>query len=130
MKTNLLKSIFISLILVMGVSNAWAYDVAKNAVIYMDNSAANWTYSNIYFVINSNGYPMSAVANTQLYVHKRTDNTWGGYSSVRFFAATSSWGGNNASLGSESNMSSYGANLTNTITNYGFGAEYYVIKLD
>ncbi len=120
----------ILILLLMGVSNAWAYDVAKNAVIYMDNSAANWTYSNIYFVINSNGYPMSAVANTQLYVHKRTDNTWGGYSSVRFFAATSSWGGNNASLGSESNMSSYGANLTNTITDYGFGAEYYVIKLD
>ena len=120
----------ILILLLLGVSNAWAEDVAKDAVIYMDNSAANWTYSNIYFVINSNGYPMSAVDHTKLYVHKRIDNTWGSYSSVRFFAATSSWGGNNASLGSESNMSSYGANLTNTITKYGFGAEYYVIKLD
>ena len=120
----------ILILLLMGVSNVWAEDVAKNAVIYMDNSAANWTYSNIYFVINSNGYPMSEVTNTKLYVHKRTDNTWGGYESVRFFAATSSWGGNNASLGNENNMSSYGANLTNTITKYGFSAEYYVIKLD
>ena len=56
----------ILILLLMGVSNAWAADVAKNAVIYMDNSAANWTYSNIYFVINSNGYPMSEVTNTKL----------------------------------------------------------------
>lgn len=110
----------------------WGADVQQNAIIYMDNSAAGWDYSNIYFVINStNGYPMTAVANTKLYVHKRSAGTWSGYSNVRFFAATASWGGDDASMGSESNMASYGANLTNTQTNYGFnGNNYYAIKLN
>lgn len=116
----------------MGINTIWAADVQQNAIIYMDNSAAGWDYSNIYFVINNtNGYPMTAVANTKLYVHKRAANTWGGYSNVRFFAATGSWGGDDASMVSESNMVSHGANLTNTQTNYGFnGNNFYVIKLD
>lgn len=128
-----LKMLLIAIgLMVTSINTAWAADVQKNAIIYMDNSAASWSYSNIYFVINNtNGYPMSAVANTKLYVHKRSADTWGGYSNVRFFAATSSWGGDDASMGSESNMVSYGANLTNTQTNYGFnGDNYYVIKLD
>ena len=73
---------------------------------------------------------MTPVDNTKLYVHKRTDNDWTGYTNVRFFATTASWGDPTASTTSESNMVTYGANLTNTVTNYGFNAEYYVIKLD
>lgn len=133
MKTNLLKSIFISLILVMGVSNAWGADVQKNAIIYFDNSASQWSYAYHYFAINeSYGYKMTKVNNTLLYVHKRTDNTWGGYSSIRLFATTSSWGDPTASgLGGYNNMKSYGANITNTYTNYGFNANnYYYIKPD
>ena len=133
MKNSKLKWLLLSIVLsIASINTIWAADVQKNAIIYMDNSAAGWSYSNIYFVINStNGYPMSAVANTKLYVHKRSANTWSGYSNVRFFAATSSWGGDDASMVSESNMVSHGANLTNTQTNYGFnGNNYYVIKLD
>ena len=126
------KSLTILLFFALSIGQMQAADVQQNAIIYMDNSAAGWDYSNIYFVINStNGYPMTAVANTKLYVHKRSAGTWSGYSNVRFFAATSSWGGDDANMGSESNMASYGANLTNTQTDYGFnGNNYYVIKLD
>ena len=38
MKTNLLKSIFISLILVLGVSNAWAYNEYNKQYLYFDGS--------------------------------------------------------------------------------------------
>ena len=126
------KIFLTTLLLTLGVGQMWGADVQQNAIIYMDNSAAGWDYSNIYFVINNtNGYPMTAIANTKLYVHKRSAGTWSEYSNVRFFAATSSWGGDDASMGSESNMVSYGANLTNTQTNYGFnGNNFYVIKLD
>ncbi len=132
LKNTSLFGVILALLLTLGVGEMWGADVQQNAIIYMDNSAANWSYSNIYFVINNtNGYPMTVVANTKLYVHKRSAGTWSGYSNVRFFAATSSWGGDDASMGSESNMTSYGANLTNTQTNYGFnGNNYYVIKLD
>ena len=130
-KTNLLKSIFISLLLVLGVSNAWAADVTKNAIIYFDNSAAQWNYSYHYFTINDDyGWKMTKVNNTQLYVHKRTDNTWGGYDKVRLFATNGDWGDAKSLCGGENNMKSYGANLTTTVTNYGFGAECYSLKPD
>ncbi len=118
------------LLLTLGVGQMWGADVQKNAIIYMNNATSNWTYSNIYFCINDDyGYEMSPVTNTKLLVHKRTDNTWGGYSYIRFFGANGSWG-NPASLGGYSNMYNYGANLSNTYNNYGFNANnYYVIKL-
>ena len=72
----------ILILLLMGVSNAWGADVQKDAIIYFDNSASQWSYAYHYFAINeSYGYKMTKVNNTLLYVHKRTDNTWGGYSS-------------------------------------------------
>ena len=119
-----------TLLLTLGVGQMWGADVQKNAIIYMNNATSNWTYSNIYFCINDDyGYEMSPVTNTKLLVHKRTDNTWGGYSYIRFFGANGSWG-NPASLGGYSNMYNYGANLSNTYNNYGFNANnYYVIKL-
>ena len=123
----------ILILLLMGVSNAWAADVQKDAIIYFDNSASQWSYAYHYFAINeSYGYKMTKVNNTLLYVHKRTDNTWGGYSSIRLFATTSSWGDPTASgLGGYNNMKSYGANITNTYTNYTFNANNcYYIKPD
>lgn len=118
------------MLLTLGVGQMWGADVQKNAIIYMNNATSNWTYSNIYFCINDDyGYEMSPVTNTKLLVHKRTDNTWGSYSYIRFFGANGSWG-NPASLGGYSNMYNYGANLSNTYNNYGFNANnYYVIKL-
>ena len=123
----------ILILLLMGVNNAWGADVQKDAIIYFDNSASQWSYAYHYFAINeSYGYKMTKVNNTLLYVHKRTDNTWGGYSSIRLFATTSSWGDPTASgLGGYNNMKSYGANITNTYNNYGFNANnYYYIKPD
>lgn len=123
----------ILILLLMGVNNAWGADVQKNAIIYFDNSASQWNYAYHYFAINeSYGYKMTKVNNTLLYVHKRTDNTWGEYTSIRLFATTSSWGDPTASgLGGYNNMKSYGANITNTYTNYSFNANnYYYIKPD
>ena len=85
MKTNLLKSIFISLILVMGVSNAWAYD--QSAVdLYFDNSTAKWTNCYIYIGHGSytSCYAMTRVSGTQ-YLWKlpsnfNSGNKWGGAS--------------------------------------------------
>ena len=123
----------ILILLLMGVGNAWGADVQKDAIIYFDNSASQWNYEYHYFAINeSYGYKMTKVNNTLLYVHKRTDNTWGGYTSIRLFATTSSWGDPTASgLGGYNNMKSYGANITNTYNNYSFNANnYYYIKPD
>ena len=132
MKHNILKSLFISVILLAGTSNVWASKVEKDVVIYMNNSASNWSYSYIYFGISYNDnytlYKMEKVDNTQLYVYKRTDNTYDNYSNVVFFAATSSWGN---SGGSYSNMQKYGANLTYTYNNYDFaGGKTYAISLN
>ena len=50
MKTNLLKSIFISLILVLGVSNAWAWNVEQGKVFYFKPSSA-WGSDNARFAV-------------------------------------------------------------------------------
>ncbi len=66
MKTNLLKSLFISLILLVGATNAWAYN--QSAVdLYFDNSEAKW--SNCYVYIGhstwTSCYPLTRVSGTQ-----------------------------------------------------------------
>lgn len=85
MKGNILKSIFILLILVMGVSNAWAYD--QSAVdLYFDNSTAKWTNCYVYIGHGSytSCYAMTRVSGTQ-YLWKlpsnfNSGNKWGGAS--------------------------------------------------
>ena len=66
MKTNLLKSIFISLILLVGATNAWAYNQSA-ADLYFDNSEAKW--SNCYVYIGhstwTSCYPLTRVSGTQ-----------------------------------------------------------------
>ena len=85
MKHNTLKSIFISLILVMGVSNAWAYN--QSAVdLYFDNSTSQW--SECYVSIGHTGwtafYDMERVSGTQylwkLPANFNGGNAWGGAS--------------------------------------------------
>ncbi len=119
------------MLLTLGVGQMWAADVTKNTIIYFDNTASNWSYSYTYFVINdTHGWKMSAISNTKLYVHKRTENTWGGYSYIRLAGNGSDWGEGNV-MGSYDNMNSYIANFTNTYNNYGFGADnLYYIKPD
>ena len=126
------KSIFLFFAAILCASSVWAADVAKNTVIYFDNSVSQWNYQFHYFTINDNyGWKMTKVDNTLLYVHKRTANTWGGYSKVRLFATDGDWGNDKSLCGGENNMKQYGANLTKTVTNYGFNADnYYTLKPD
>ena len=42
MKHNLLKSLIISVILLMGVSNVWAWNFTSGVTIYFDNSLTQW----------------------------------------------------------------------------------------
>ncbi len=118
------------MLLTLGVGQMWGADVEKNARIYFDNSASNWDYSYRYFVINDDkGYPMSPIDRSKLYYHKRSANTWGGYSYIRLFAASGSWGGDDASMGGYTNMYNNCSNMTNTYNNYGFGSGgYHFIK--
>ncbi|MCQ2310675.1 MAG: InlB B-repeat-containing protein [Paludibacteraceae bacterium] len=129
--TFLRKVAMLLFVLMLGIGNMWGADVNKNTIIYFDNSVANWDYNYIYFAIagndnNSTLYKMTKIDNTKLYVHQRTDNTWTGYNYVHLFAATSDWGSNG---GSWSNMTTYGANISLSYNNYGFGSGCYGIKL-
>lgn len=54
MKHNLLKSLIISVILLMGVSNAWAWNFTKGTVIYFDNTLTNWSTINLRVGTSSN----------------------------------------------------------------------------
>lgn len=92
MKTNLLKSIFISLILLVGVTNAWAAD-ASNAIVYYDNTASNWSDVQILIGHNtwSSVYTLSKISGTNnLYCN--TSLSWGGYSEFYFVTGASGWG--------------------------------------
>lgn len=84
MKTNLLKAIFISLILLVGATNAWAY-VNGSAYVYFDPND-KWSYTNYYFAsIQESGswqtktYKLSSVTNTKLYYLSTTEHNDAGY---------------------------------------------------
>ena len=116
MKTNLLKSIFISLILVMGVSNAWAVDFTGGK-IYFRNDVTNWTTSNIQIFAHQSGYtwvsdPMSKVPDTKLYYINASCN-WGGFVSYRICGNSSKWG--SGGFTNQSSSSKY----TGTNNSYG-----------
>ena len=66
MKTNLLKSIFISLILLVASTNVWSYN--QSAVdLYFDNSEAKWSSCYVYIGHSSwtSCYPLTRVSGTQ-----------------------------------------------------------------
>ena len=92
MKTNLLKSLFISLILVMGVNNVWALD-ASNAIVYYDNTASNW--SDVQILIGhstwSSVYTLSKISGTNN-LYCKTSLSWGNYTEFYFVTGASSWG--------------------------------------
>ena len=80
-KSNLLKSIFISLILVMGVSNAWAATWSFSGTSYMYfHNKAGWTDTNKMLFIGkdtwSSVYKMSVVSNTKLWVVQLPSSGW------------------------------------------------------
>ena len=114
MKHNLLKSVIISVILLMGVSNAWGKTV-NGPRIYFDNSSMNMTSTQVYFVVGHNSFsrtygPMTEISDTKLLyrdISSETYNNWGDATYVGFIQVGSKWG--DGSWGS--------SNLTNA-TNY------------
>ena len=84
MKTNLLKSMFISLILVMGVSNAWGAYNQSAKDLYFDNSEAKWTNCYVYIGHSTytSCYDMTRVSGTQylwqLPANFNGGNSWNG----------------------------------------------------
>ncbi|MBO7234777.1 MAG: InlB B-repeat-containing protein [Paludibacteraceae bacterium] len=89
MKHNLLKSIFISLILLMGVGNAWAYNVPAGYYVYFEKPD-NWSQASLLLGHGSYsiGYSMTKISNTKLYYWK-TDK-WDGY--TEYFFMQDKWG--------------------------------------
>ena len=72
MKHNILKSIFISLILVMGVSNAWAYNYGGANVYYYFANTASWPSVHLYIWNGgwNQDFTLTKIANTNVYYHK------------------------------------------------------------
>ena len=99
MKHNLLKSLIISVILLMGVSNAWAYNFTKGTVIYFDNTLTNWSTINLRVgtssnTIWSNTYTnWTKVSGTES-LYKLTLPECNNYEAFSF-ANNSGWTGNN-----------------------------------
>ena len=101
MKHNLLKSVIISVILLMGVSNAWGWNSWNNKTIYFDNSL--WASDDYtpqlligrYYTWGSESRGSSAMSltkiqNTDLWYLK--DFTYSNYTSQYFIANETTWG--------------------------------------
>ena len=112
MKHNLLKSIFISLILLMGVGNVWGYNLAANQYVYFEKPA-DW--SNVSLLLGHNsysiGYNMTKITNTNLYRWQTV--SWDGYTRYCFIDATD-WGGEN---NKPDDRKGYASHSTNVFTN-------------
>ncbi len=91
MKHNILKSLFISVILLAGTSNVWAWDIYGN--LYFNNSSKKWT--NVSLIVGNDswhqGYKFSKLNNTQLY-YRWVD--YSGYNDLYFVDANYTSNGN------------------------------------
>ena len=124
MKNNILKSLFIALTLILGVSNAWAasegsswYDWASSENVYFDNT--NSSYSNVSMLIGrqwnygsdgvgSSGVNFTKISNTNNLYYAAT--TWNHYNTLLFIDAKDwGWEGNKVTQ-----RYSYASNYTNT----------------
>ena len=107
MKNNILKSIFVTILLLLGASHAaFAYDWEVDKTLYFDNSVTQW--SEVYVIIGKSGYNrayrMEAVANTTLYKYTMSPK-WAGYTE---FVIASTIGGSSTDENSEKNKTSIG----------------------
>lgn len=91
MKNNILKSLFISVILLAGTSNVWAWDIYGN--LYFNNSSKKWT--NVSLIVGNDGwhqgYKFSKLNNTQLYY---SWVNYSGYNDLYFVNANYTSNGN------------------------------------
>ena len=106
MKTNLLKSIFISLILLVGATNAWAG--VSGGEIYFDAQTSGWgTVSSVEYVIShdsySQWYKMANIANTQLYYISSAS-----WSDAKYIAFTANFGWTSGEGNSYDHRKNYG----------------------
>ena len=125
MKHNLLKSVIISVILLMGVSNAWGVDHTGGYIYFLKPST--WTESKVMMFIGHDSYTsvyeMSKVTNTDN-LYRYTMPSWGGANYVAFANAGSVWGSGNWGSSNRTNAPHY----TNVYKDYGFNSgSYYVI---
>lgn len=86
MRNNIFKSIFISLILVLGRTNAWGWNFTNGTTIYFDNSKTKW--SNIYLRVGHGTYNSAyqltqKVSGTQS-LYKYTIPSWTDYEAFSF----------------------------------------------
>ena len=125
MRNQLLKSIFVSLILVMGISNAWAasegsswYDWASSENVYFDNT--NSSYTDVSMLIGrqwnyggdgvgSSGVNFTKISNTNNLYHAAA--TWNHYNTLLFIDAKD-WGWEGDKKVTQ--RFSYASNYTNT----------------
>ena len=114
MKHNLLKSVIISVILLMGVSNVWALD-ANNARIYFDNTNSKWTYVQLVGGHNtwSSGTALSKISNTNnLWT---TAWSWSSYTYFMFIDASGSWPGESKEAWNRKGDLNYSATITHNV---------------
>lgn len=102
----------ILILLLMGVSNAWAYNLAASQYVYFEKPA-DW--SNVSLLLGHNswsqGYNMTKITNTNLYYWK-TDQ-WDGYTRYCFIDGKD-WGGEGKK---PDDRKGYASHSTNVFTN-------------
>ena len=87
----------ILILLLMGVSNAWALDFTQGTVVYFDNTLTQW--SKIYLRVGHGSYNSAYQVSTKVSgtqnLYKYTIPSWGGYEAFSF-ANSQGWTNNNS----------------------------------
>ena len=115
----------ILILLLMGVSNAWAVNHTGGYVYFLKPST--WTESTVMMFIGKNDYTsvytMTKVSNTDN-LYRYTMPSWDGATYVAFASAGSAWGSGSWGPSNRTNAPHY----TNVYNNYGFNSgSYYVV---
>ena len=115
----------ILILLLMGVSNAWAVDHTGGYIYFLKPST--WTESKVMMFIGHDSYTsvyeMTEVSNTDN-LYRYTMPSWGGATYVAFANDSYVWGTGNWGPSNRTNAKHY----TNVYNNYGFNSgSYYVI---
>ena len=115
----------ILILLLMGVSNAWAVNHTGGYVYFLKPST--WTESKVMMFIGHNSYTsvyeMTKVSNTDN-LYRYTMSSWGGATYVAFANAGKVWGSGDWGPSNRTNAPHY----TNVYNDYGFNSgSYYVV---
>ena len=82
----------ILILLLMGVSNAWAYEIGGNGVVFYYANTGSWTGINMYYWGSgwSNNQAFTKINNTNIYYYKFS-STWTNLSGIKFNQAKDDW---------------------------------------